>query len=401
MRGEEIQMSKQEVITTLSFTSEVNKFFKNEENIEYVKKQFFPASATPKDIVFCFETAARYQLDPVLKQIFFIERRSKNPDTQQWETKVEPLVGKDGFLTIAHMLCDQTAGKPVRKTFSLIDLSTRIAEAPVLQKDEWVMKKDLVAEVFLVVKSIEGANVVETEWKHKVNYNEYVQKTKEGVPTKFWSEKPDTMLKKVALSQVLKMAFNVNGLYSAEEFGGTYTQDGNIVIDVEPTAVLQYSFTQLENSAKGLGLTLSYDNGRAYVTGGNPFDCSKSLLEIGFKAENKKWFYECVDDRNIVDATATQAEPNKKIEDDGKQDTTQEGETELASLFPEEKMSELKSLGLGIDAKESAGMVYYQAVGKIEDHMHGKLAEIGFQNKGAKGWILALKKESTQGSLIQ
>ncbi|MDD3465612.1 MAG: recombinase RecT [Campylobacterales bacterium] len=387
-------------LTTLSFTGEVTKFFKSVENIEYVKKQFFPASATEKDIIFCFETAARYQLDPVLKQIFFIERRSKNPDTQQWETKVEPLVGKDGFLTIAHMLCDQTAGKPVRKTFSLIDLSTRIAEAPVLQKDEWVMKKDLVAEVFLVVKSIEGANVVETEWKHKVNYNEYVQKTKDGVPTKFWSEKPDTMLKKVALSQVLKMAFNVNGLYSAEEFGGTYTQDGNIVIDVEPTAVLQYSFTQLENSAKGLGLTLSYDNGRAYVTGGNPFDCSKSLLEIGFKVENKKWFCVCVDDRKTVDATTAQTEVKQEEEGNDKQTTTKTVEVDLISMFPNEKMEELKKLELSVDAKESDGKVYYLVVGTIADSMHEKLVKLGFQDKGKKGWLLAIQKEPTQPSLI-
>lgn len=398
MKGEEFNVAQD--LTTLSFTGEVTKFFKSVENIEYVKKQFFPASATEKDIIFCFETAARYQLDPVLKQIFFIERRSKNPDTQQWETKVEPLVGKDGFLTIAHMLCDQTAGKPVRKTFSLIDLSTRIAEAPVLQKDEWVMKKDLVAEVFLVVKSIEGANVVETEWKHKVNYNEYVQKTKDGVPTKFWSEKPDTMLKKVALSQVLKMAFNVNGLYSAEEFGGTYTQDGNIVIDVEPTAVLQYSFTQLENSAKGLGLTLSYDNGRAYVTGGNPFDCSKSLLEIGFKVENKKWFCVCVDDRKTVDATTAQTEVKQEEEGNDKQTTTKTVEVDLISMFPNEKMEELKKLELSVDAKESDGKVYYLVVGTIADSMHEKLVKLGFQDKGKKGWLLAIQKEPTQPSLI-
>lgn len=387
--------------TPIVFTGEVTKFFKDEENIEYIKKQFFPVSATEKDVVFCFETAARYQLDPVLKQIFFIERRAKNPDTNQWETKVEPLVGKDGFLTIAHKLCDQTAGKAVRKTFSLVDLSTKIAEVPVLDKDGWGMKKDLIAEVFLVVKSIEGSNVVETEWKHKVNYNEYVQKTKEGTTTKFWSEKPDTMLKKVALSQVLKMAFNVNGLYSAEELGGTYTQDGSIIIDVEPSdSKKKYTFGELQTTVEGLGLTLAYENGEARVISGNPFNCAKSLQEMGFYAKNKQWFCDCIDDRNIVDTTVVETTTSVTVEEPKKEETTADVENDLMLLFPEDKKAELSKLNLNVSAKESGGTVYYQITGEISAEMHEKLVELKFQDKGAKGWLYAIKKEPTQTSLL-
>ena len=54
---------------------------------------------------------------------------------------------------------------------------------------------------------------------HEVYYAEYVQKTKQGVPNKFWAEKPVTMIKKVAISQGFRLAFNqvVGGLH--------YTQD--------------------------------------------------------------------------------------------------------------------------------------------------------------------------------
>jgi hypothetical protein len=51
----------------------------------------------------------------------------------------------------------------------------------------------------------------------EVSYNEYVQKTSSGEIAKFWKEKPETMLKKVAESQALRKAFDITGLYAEEE----------------------------------------------------------------------------------------------------------------------------------------------------------------------------------------
>ena len=217
-----------------------------------------------------------------------------------------------------------------------------------------------------------------------------------------WQTMPELMLRyrAAAFFGRLNVPEILLGMKTVEEIVDIGDQDDTSVFHVKPTT-LSHSYAQLENSVKGLGLTLSYDDGKAYIAGGNAYNCAKTLTELGFKVANKKWFCECVDDRNIVDATATQVESNNKVkEDDYKQDTIQDGESELASLFPEDKMLKLKRLGLSVDAKESGSMVYYQAVGSIADDMHEKLAEIGFQNKGVKGWILALKKEPTQGSLI-
>ena len=51
----------------------------------------------------------------------------------------------------------------------------------------------------------------------EVAYSEYVQTTSRGDITKFWKEKPKTMIKKVAESQALRKAFDITGLYSKDE----------------------------------------------------------------------------------------------------------------------------------------------------------------------------------------
>lgn len=68
------------------------------------------------------------------------------------------------------------------------------------------------------------AKVYRKDWTaplyHEVYLDEYIQKTKDGSPTRFWAEKPRTMLKKVAISQAFRMAFpdEFSGMpYTAEE----------------------------------------------------------------------------------------------------------------------------------------------------------------------------------------
>jgi phage recombination protein Bet len=63
--------------------------------------------------------------------------------------------------------------------------------------------------------------------QHEVYYNEYVGKKKDGTPTRFWKEKPITMLKKVVISQAFRFAF-------PDELGGMpYTADEINTIDNE------------------------------------------------------------------------------------------------------------------------------------------------------------------------
>jgi hypothetical protein len=73
--------------------------------------------------------------------------------------------------------------------------------------------------------------------EHEVYLDEYIQKTKDGRPTRFWAEKPRTMLKKVAISQAFRMAFpdEFSGMpYSAEEMPLDHTklQETEIVAEL-------------------------------------------------------------------------------------------------------------------------------------------------------------------------
>ena len=58
----------------------------------------------------------------------------------------------------------------------------------------------------------------DNEYYNSVNLDEYVMRTKEGRPNRFWFEKPATMCRKVALNQTLREALqSYSGTYSAEE----------------------------------------------------------------------------------------------------------------------------------------------------------------------------------------
>ena len=58
--------------------------------------------------------------------------------------------------------------------------------------------------------------------RHEIFFSEYCQHTKDGTPTKFWKEKPITMLKKVVIEQGFRLAFpdELAGMpYGEEELG--------------------------------------------------------------------------------------------------------------------------------------------------------------------------------------
>ncbi len=170
------------------------------EEKQIIRKQFFPQNATDIEMKYCMSVAEKFNLNPILKQIFFIARKTKG-DNGQWIEKIEPLAGRDSFLTLAHR-----SGK-----FAGIETTTEIKPTAKLIQGEWEQKNDLTATCKVYRSDMERPVVVE------VSFTEYVQKTKEGEITKFWKEMPETMLKKVAESQALRKAFDITGLYAEEE----------------------------------------------------------------------------------------------------------------------------------------------------------------------------------------
>lgn len=178
-----------------------------------IESQFFPQGASKAEQAYCFTVARELCLNPITKEIFFVNRRQRVGD--KWVNKVEPMVGRDGFLSIAHRT-NQFAG---------METTTVIKEVPQLEVGGlWRLKQQLVAECSVWRKDSSKPFTVQ------VSYNEYCQRTTEGAPTKFWAEKPETMLKKVAESQALRKAFNIHGVYSPEELGaGIELANGDIV----------------------------------------------------------------------------------------------------------------------------------------------------------------------------
>ncbi len=182
------------------------------EQMAVIETQFFPSGTSKAEQAYCFSVARELCLNPITKEIFFVNRRQKIGD--KWFNKVEPMVGRDGFLSIAHRT-NQFAG---------IETTACIREVPMLEDGEWRIKHQLVAECSVWRKDCNRP------FTAQVAYNEYCQKNAEGSPTKFWAEKPETMLKKVAESQALRKAFNIHGVYCPEEVGADFEMaNGEIV----------------------------------------------------------------------------------------------------------------------------------------------------------------------------
>jgi len=196
-------------------SKEIIEFTLDETNL--IVQQYFPQNTTQQEVDFCLSVAKELGLNPITKEIWFIERQSNV--NGKWVKKIEPMVGRDSFLKIAHR-----SGE-----FGGIETSATVEVVPKLVNGEWEDKKDLIATCKVY------RNGIEKPFMAKVNYNEYVQKKNEGTPTKFWNEKPHTMLKKVAESQALRKALSITGVYDENEIRNDYNP--NDMPTIEPTDV--------------------------------------------------------------------------------------------------------------------------------------------------------------------
>lgn len=79
---------------------------------------------------------------------------------------------------------------------------------------------------------------------HSVYFAEYVQRTKDGVPNKFWREKPYTMIKKVAMAQGFRLCF------SDENGGLPYTSEEIATEQVMDAIILESSTPEQQTPAK-------------------------------------------------------------------------------------------------------------------------------------------------------
>lgn len=178
----------------------------DDEQKRIIKDQYFPQSATVADMQFCMNVAKSLGLNPILGEIYFVERKEQVDG--QWRSKIAPMAGRNAWLKLAH-----NSGR-----FDRVESEAVIKTVPKLINGEWVESSELVgiAQVYRTDRDFPITVAVA--------YSEYMQTKKDGTPTKFWAEKPLTMIKKVAESQALRMAFNVSGVYDESEMPTTETQ---------------------------------------------------------------------------------------------------------------------------------------------------------------------------------
>jgi len=209
----------------------------NSQEIEIVKNQFFPDSATSQEIEYCMGVAKAFNLNPILKQIYFVPRGSwfkQQGQPDKWIEKVEPLAGRDSFLTLAHR----------SGAFESIESITEVRKIPFLNsKNEWIENDELVGICKVWKKGYKKP------FKVEVNYSEYVQKKRSGEITAFWKDKPHTMIKKVAESQCLRKAFDITGLYDENESITNY-QNYNDDIETVQTTDTKQDTKKVENALK-------------------------------------------------------------------------------------------------------------------------------------------------------
>lgn len=157
-----------------------------------IKKYLCP-SATDQELTFGLQIAKTFNLNPLKREVYFVKYGN---------SPMSVLTGYEVYLKRAER----------SKKWNGMEVTTSGS----------VKDGNLVAIVKIYKKNWDYPI------NHEVYYSEYVQNKADGSPNKFWATKPITMIKKVAVSQALRLAF-------PDEFDGMpYTSDE--VVDQEKIA---------------------------------------------------------------------------------------------------------------------------------------------------------------------
>ena len=165
--------------------------FSNEQ-VQLLRDGYAPG-ASQIEFRMLLEVARLRRLNPFLKQIHFVKRRSKDNNGNWIETWTSQ-VSIDGLRAIA-----QRTG--------LYDGQ----DEPVFERDEKGLI--LAAKVCVYRKDWSRPAVGVARW------DEYVQTTRDGSPTKFWASMPHVMIGKCAEALALRKAFpeDLAGVFTDEE----------------------------------------------------------------------------------------------------------------------------------------------------------------------------------------
>lgn len=169
-----------------------------DENI--IKKYICPV-ATEQEIYMFLQLCKGQQLNPFLREAYLIKYGN---------TPATIVTGKDTFIKRARSI---SAYKGFRAGIVVLNPKNELTyrEGGIVLKGESLIGGW--AEVF--------RNDCEAPVRSEVDFDEYVAKKSDGTINKQWTEKPATMIRKVALVQAHREAFpdQFEGMYSPEEMG--------------------------------------------------------------------------------------------------------------------------------------------------------------------------------------
>ncbi len=185
----------------LTISNQVAQIAKFKKELTPEQKETLKATvakgATDDELALFMAIATQRGLNPFNRQIYFIKRRSKGEDGE-WEDAPTIQTGIDGFRSIA----DNT------ETYAPSPKATVFQHTP---------QGQLVSATAFVMKYHKPSNQW-VEFSATAFYSEYAQKTKAGLPTKFWREMPRGQLEKCAEAKALRKGW-------PEKLGGLYTFD--------------------------------------------------------------------------------------------------------------------------------------------------------------------------------
>lgn len=152
----------------------------------------FASGASDAEFAVLLEVAKARKLNPLLRQIHFVKRYDSQRKREVWSTQVSI----DGLRAIAERTGRYDGQDEPEYIY---DAAGKLACAKVrIYRRDW--SRPAVGVAFMA---------------------EYQQTTREGVPTRFWSQMPHVMLAKCAEALACRKAFpeDTGGLYVPEEMG--------------------------------------------------------------------------------------------------------------------------------------------------------------------------------------